>query len=172
MFLLMVAFCILLVTQFFDKNRKWVHYFSCLWGNHYARINPFWKLKYIGLENADPAKTYIYIANHQSFADIMILYGIFKPYKWVSKSSIAKIPFVGHNMYLNQYVLLERENLSSIKQMMKDCQNWLERGASILLFPEGTSLRRISVKKFLQYDSSRHHIFKTFIIACFFTNRY
>src|SRR5262249_19571888 len=47
-------------------------------------------------------------------------------------------PFVGWNMMINQYVLIKRGDMKSIKEMMQVCRNWLKRGASILMFPEGT----------------------------------
>jgi 1-acyl-sn-glycerol-3-phosphate acyltransferase len=122
----------------FDPERRAVHWFSCYWGMHYFYINPFWQLDYQGVEQIDHKKTYVIIANHQSFADILICYGLYRHFKWVSKSSVAKVPFVGWNMFLNQYVLLERGDLKSIKGMMQACRDWLNKGSSIMLFPEGT----------------------------------
>ena len=133
-----IAALLCLVTTPFDPNRRILHYFACWWGFHYVQLNPFWKCTFEGRENIDPTKTYILVANHQSFADILILYGLSKPFKWVSKEEIFKVPCIGWNMYLNQYVKIKRGNISSIKEMMATCQNWLTRGASILMFPEGT----------------------------------
>lgn len=137
-----VLFCIAAVicytTCWFDPNRRKLHFFACLWGNHYVRVNPGWRLHYEGVDQIDYNKTYVLVANHQSLFDILVLYGLFKPYKWVSKESIFKVPFVGWNMFINQYVLIKRGDMKSIKEMMQTCRNWLKRGASILMFPEGT----------------------------------
>jgi 1-acyl-sn-glycerol-3-phosphate acyltransferase len=35
-------------------------------------------------------------------------------------------------------VKIRRGNLSSIKEMMATCKDWLKMGASVLMFPEGT----------------------------------
>ena len=137
-FFVTIAALICLVTAPFDKNRRFLHYFASIWGSHYAHVSPWWKLTYNGCDKIDPHKTYIFVANHQSLIDIMVIYGIFKPFKWVAKASIAKIPFIGQNMYLNQYIFLERGDLASIKKMMKDCKKWLNQGASLMIFPEGT----------------------------------
>jgi 1-acyl-sn-glycerol-3-phosphate acyltransferase len=48
------------------------------------------------------------------------------------------VPFVGWNMFLNQYVFLQRGDLKSIKEMMQACRDWIMKGSSIMLFPEGT----------------------------------
>lgn len=136
--LIVVAALICLTTCAFDKNRRLLHYFACLWGYHYLLVNPGWRCTIEGREHIDPHKTYVLVANHSSYFDILALYGLFRPYKWVSKEEIFKIPFVGWNMMLNQYVTIARGNLTSIKDMLKRCKTWLQRGASILIFPEGT----------------------------------
>lgn len=122
----------------FDPNRRASHMFSCWWGFHYIQIVPTWKVRFEGVEHIEKGKTYVLISNHQSYFDIMVLYGLYRFFKWVSKEEIFKIPIVGWNMYLNQYVMLRRGDLKSIKEMMATCHKWLKQGASILIFPEGT----------------------------------
>lgn len=132
-----VAACICAFTKHRDPLRKKLHSFACKWGHHYIKVNPFWKCRIEGVENI-PDRACVLAANHQSYWDIMVLYGIDKPYKWVSKESIFNIPFIGWNMQLNEYVRLAREDRKSIKQMMQDCRDWLAKGTSIMIFPEGT----------------------------------
>jgi 1-acyl-sn-glycerol-3-phosphate acyltransferase len=125
-------------TCLFDRNRKATHMFSCFWGLIYICINPFWHFRIEGRELIEPNKTYVLVANHQSYFDIFAVYRLFRFFKWVSQEQIFDIPGIGWNMYLNQYVKVVRGNLSSIKQMLKDCKGWLDRDVSIALFPEGT----------------------------------
>jgi len=127
-----------ILTFPFDKRRQLVHMISCLWGAHYLYVNPFWHFRLEGRENIDPEKTYVIIANHSSYFDILVLYALFRKFKFVSKETIFKIPLIGWNMYLNQYVMIRRGNLSSIKEMMTVCKKWLNMGASVMMFPEGT----------------------------------
>lgn len=130
-----------LITLFtfpFDKRRQLVHMMSCVWGTQYLYVNPFWRFKVEGVENIDPDKTYIIIGNHSSYFDILVCYSLFRKFKFVSKETIFKIPLIGWNMYLNQYVKIRRGNLSSIKEMMATCKEWLKMGASVMMFPEGT----------------------------------
>ena len=137
-FLVWISAAICLFTKGSDPKRKLAHLYSCWWGFHYIQINPFWKYKFEGLDNIDADKTYVLVSNHQSLLDIMVLYGLNKPYKWVSKESILKVPFIGWNMQFNQYVKIVRGDLKSIKEMMAICRNWLNQGSSIMIFPEGT----------------------------------
>lgn len=136
-FFFCIAAIICAFTAQSDPLRKKLHAFACWWGHHYVRINPLWKCRIEGLENI-PEGASVLAANHQSYWDIMVLYGISVPYKWVSKESIFNIPFIGWNMKINQYVRLAREDRKSIKQMMQDCRDWLNKGTSIMIFPEGT----------------------------------
>lgn len=137
-FMVCISATVTLATFLFDRNRKATHMFSCAWASHYVFMNPFWHFKIEGRELIDPDKTYVMVANHQSYFDILVLYGLFRFYKWVSRHEIFSIPFVGSNMYLNQYVKFVRGNMSSIKQMLKDCRAWLDRDVSVMMFPEGT----------------------------------
>ncbi|HEY9712487.1 MAG TPA: lysophospholipid acyltransferase family protein [Chroococcales cyanobacterium] len=139
---------ICLVTAPFDWRRRAVHKFSCYWGYHYFQINPFWHLHYEGVENIEPGKTYVLIANHNSIADILACYGLHRQFKWVSKVEISKVPLIGWNMYLNQYVLLKRGDMKSIKEMMTECKEWLNKGVSVMLFPEGTRSENGQIQTF------------------------
>jgi 1-acyl-sn-glycerol-3-phosphate acyltransferase len=133
-----IAALVTLFTAPFDPNRRILHYYASFWAMMYIYSNPFWRVTYEGRENIDPNKTYVLVANHASFWDIWVLYGLYKPFKWVSKETIFNVPFIGLNMRLNQYVEIKRGDMKSIKEMMNTCKNWLKRGASIMLFPEGT----------------------------------
>src|SRR5579885_411727 len=132
------AIAVWLVSMPFDPNRRLLHLYGSWWSMTYIHCIPGWTIKYEGGDNLDPNKTCVVVANHNSYWDIFVLYGLYKPFKFVSKEEIFKIPFIGLNMYMNQYVKIRRGDLKSIKEMMATCKEWLRRGASIVLFPEGT----------------------------------
>lgn len=131
------ALVIWLVTLPFDPLRRCVHQFSCFWGYHYIQLCPFWSSKIEGRENI-PKGAAMLVANHQSLGDILLLYGLKRHFKFVSKSSIFKVPIVGWNMRLNRYISLVRGDRRSILKMFQECREHLEEGSSILMFPEGT----------------------------------
>src|SRR6185369_11674287 len=137
-FFLAAVALVTLFTAPFDKNRRLSHYMASFWGYFYFLTNPFWRFRIIDRDYIDSKKTYVLVANHQSYMDILALYSLFKPYKWVSKEEIFKVPVIGPNMQLNQYVQIKRGDLKSIKEMMNCCKDWLRRGVSLLIFPEGT----------------------------------
>lgn len=113
-----------------------------------TRFNPFWKLKVYGLENIDKNRTYVIVANHQSLADIVILYRTKMQFKWVSKESVFKVPFVGWCLGLAKHIAITRGSFSSIKKVYKDAVMWLRNGISVLFFPEGTRSRTDGINEF------------------------
>lgn len=122
----------------FDKKRKIVHAQCFWWSDAIIFLNPYWELRVSGLENIDPKKTYLIVSNHQSLADIVLMYKIKTQFKWVAKESLFKIPFLGWNMSLAKHIKLERGNFSSIKKVYRQAEQWLRNGISVLFFPEGT----------------------------------
>lgn len=133
-----VGLAVFLVTLPFDPNGRVQHLFSCFWAQIYFYCNPFWRLRVEGRERLPWKGPAVLVANHQSLGDILVLFGLYRPYKWVSKKSVFKMPFIGWNMMLNRYVGLERGKKESIAKMMSDCERWLDRGVPVMLFPEGT----------------------------------
>ncbi|MFA5287628.1 MAG: lysophospholipid acyltransferase family protein, partial [Candidatus Omnitrophota bacterium] len=122
----------------FDRKRKACHMQCFWWSDFIIRFNPYWKLKVAGLDNIDYKKTYIIIANHQSMADIVVLYRTRMQFKWVSKESLFKVPFIGWCLSLTEHIKLARGEYSSIKQIYREAAEWLRKDMSVLFFPEGT----------------------------------
>lgn len=132
------ALALYVLTVALDRRRVLLHLYACAWGYHYVRCLPLWKAQFEGLEHIRAGRTYMLVANHQSLGDILVLFGIFKHYKWVSKRAIFRTPFVGWNMVLNDYVGLVRGDPKSVEETMDACRVHLRRGSSIMMFPEGT----------------------------------
>ena len=138
-FFFFVAVCIWLFSLLFDRKRKWfLHQFTSFWASLYSWLNPLWILKIYGLENIDRKKTYVYVSNHQSLLDILILFRLFTHFKWVSKIENFKVPFIGWNIRLNDYIELDRGKVKSNAKMMKDCARAIRNENSVMIFPEGT----------------------------------
>ncbi len=136
-----VALVIWLVTLPFDRNGLILHLFSCFWAQLYFYCNPLWKLRVEGREKIPWRGAAVLVSNHQSLADILVLFGLYRPFKWVSKASVFKVPIIGWNMVLNRYIPLVRGDRRSVLAMMEACRTWLKRGVPIMMFPEGTRSR-------------------------------
>jgi 1-acyl-sn-glycerol-3-phosphate acyltransferase len=135
------ALAVFLVTLPFDRRRVLLHLYSSAWAVFYVAINPFWKLRVTGREHLPWRGPAVLVANHASLIDILVLFALFRPYKWVSKIENFKLPFVGWNMHLNGYVPLARGDGASVRSMLARCSVLLRRGNPVLFFPEGTRTR-------------------------------
>ncbi|HHT9145483.1 MAG TPA: lysophospholipid acyltransferase family protein [Candidatus Wunengus sp. YC61] len=132
----------------FDKMRKVAHAHSFLWADLLIALNPYWDIEISGLKNIDKTKTYVMVANHQSFTDIILLYKTKMQFKWVANEHLFKLPFVGLAMTTAKHIKLRKGKLGSIKNAYQEASAWLRRGMSIMLFPEGTRSNGYGLKEF------------------------
>lgn len=133
-----VAAVIWLVTLPFDRRLVVLHMYSCWWASCYVYCNPLWRSRVIGREKLPTNGPAVLVANHQSMVDILVLYGLYRPFKWVAKAELFKVPVVGWTMVINDYVKIRRGDRESIRIMMDHCRRHLARNCPVLLFPEGT----------------------------------
>ncbi|MDD3345341.1 MAG: lysophospholipid acyltransferase family protein [Candidatus Omnitrophica bacterium] len=134
---LVMAFLSLILYPF-DKKRRIVHAQCFWWADALIAFNPYWDVQVGGLENIDHKRTYVVVSNHQSLADIVLMYKTKMQFKWVAKDALFKIPILGWNMRLARHIRLKRGNLSSIKRVYKEAGGWLRKKVSVVFFPEGT----------------------------------
>ncbi|MBI4953194.1 MAG: 1-acyl-sn-glycerol-3-phosphate acyltransferase [Myxococcales bacterium] len=127
-----------LVTVPFDRRLRALHQLTCFWASIYTWLSPMWRVRVTGRESLRASGPRIYVANHASLLDILVLFRLFTHFKWVSKAENFRIPFVGWNMTLNRYIKLRRGDAGSVAAMMAACERAVRAGSSIMIFPEGT----------------------------------
>tara|TARA_R110002049_G_scaffold21057_1_gene77508 strand:+ start:1425 stop:2120 length:696 start_codon:yes stop_codon:yes gene_type:complete len=82
-------------------------------------------------------KSYMFIANHTSMADIMLmLVSVKNPFVFVGKQELAKIPLFGF-FYKRTCILVDRSSVKSRQAVFLRAQRRLKTGVSICIFPEG-----------------------------------
>lgn len=133
-----VALAIRVVTAPFDRRRVVLHRFTCFWASLYTWLNPVWRVHVTGREKIRPDTTYVIVSNHLSLLDILVLFRLFRHFKWVSKIENFRVPAIGWNMSLNGYIPLKRGDRESVARMLSMCDTALAEGSSIMMFPEGT----------------------------------
>jgi 1-acyl-sn-glycerol-3-phosphate acyltransferase len=136
--LFLLYFVVWLITLPFDFRRIICHYFVACWSGFYIFINPWWKLTIENRHRIKKGKTYIILANHQSIIDILMLYQLYFPFRWVSKIELFRVPVVGWILYLNKYIPVVRGDKISAEKMIRYALKSLAEGISVLIFPEGT----------------------------------
>ncbi|OZG71811.1 1-acyl-sn-glycerol-3-phosphate acyltransferase [Hahella sp. CCB-MM4] len=132
------ALVLWLLTRWFDHRLVYLHRYTCFWAYLYVWSMPAWQVSFIDRHKINPRRTYVVVSNHQSLLDILVVFGLFFHFKWVSKAEIFQVPLIGWNMVLNRYVKLKRGDAESIGQMMSAAETHLKGQSSVYLFPEGT----------------------------------
>ena len=117
------------------------------WYPYFFKLARFWaKFILIGMgfwykiereEIPDPNKSYMFIANHTSMADIMLMLVTVKnPFVFVGKQELAKIPLFGF-FYKRTCILVDRTSAKSRQAVFLRAQRRIKQGSSICIFPEG-----------------------------------
>jgi len=82
-------------------------------------------------------KSYMFIANHTSMVDIMLMFvSVKNPFVFVGKAELAKIPLFGF-FYKRTCILVDRSSAKSRQAVFLRAQRRLKTGISICIFPEG-----------------------------------
>ena len=143
-----VSIILSIVLRPFKCRERIVHSQCFWWADVLVALNPYWNLKVTGLENIDPNKTYVVVANHQSLADIVLIYKTRMQFKWVAKRDLLKTPFIGGLLWVNNHILLNRGQFGSIKKVYREAAERLRSERSVLFFPEGTRSDTNTMKEF------------------------
>jgi 1-acyl-sn-glycerol-3-phosphate acyltransferase len=96
-----------------------------------------------------PEGPVVFIANHESDIDIPVLLGaIDKPFGFVSKVEMKKVPIISSWLEAINCVLIDRKNTKQAVQSLQEGVNLLKEGHSLLIFPEGTRSKGGNVRPF------------------------
>ena len=133
---IIVLFPILLLSI---SREKWYPYFFKLarfWAK-FILIGMGFAYKIIKEETPDKKKSYMFVANHTSMVDIMLMLAAVKnPFVFVGKKELAKIPLFGF-FYKRTCILVDRSSAKSRQAVFLRAQRRLKQGLSICIFPEG-----------------------------------
>lgn len=112
-----------------------------MWGRVLAWLVPV-RVDMQGLENIDPDKSYVVVANHQSQFDIPVVYGwIGLDLRWVAKAELGKIPFLGTGSRAVGHVFIDRSDPEQARAAIGRAVKKLGPGSGLLFFAEGTRSR-------------------------------
>ncbi len=92
----------------------------------------------------------ILAANHLSSVDIPVLGAVLGgDYRWVAKRELFRVPFVGWHLWSAGHIPVDRRGgRRAVEDLQRRFEAVLARGASILIFPEGTRSRDGELQRF------------------------
>ena len=133
---ILILFPILIISIL---KESWYPYFfklARIWAR-FILIGMGFKVKIENQQTLQKNKSYMFIANHTSMADIMLmLVSVKNPFVFVGKKELAKIPLFGF-FYKRTCILVDRSSPKSRQAVFLMAQRRLKSGLSICIFPEG-----------------------------------
>src|SRR5262245_46241541 len=80
----------------------------------------------------------IYVCNHVSWFDVLLLAEILPRYKFIGKAEIVRVPIFGKAALATGLIPIERENRKAAFDSYRIAGERIREGASVVVFPEGT----------------------------------
>lgn len=130
---------VLIVTALFSPltGKRIILFFLRCWAWGFSLLSLFW----VYTKNADSVNRkipHIYVGNHGSYLDaIAVCISIPQSFSPLGKIEMAKVPVFGW-IYKRIVVMIDRNNKVSREQSVLSLKKDMEKGQSILIFPEGT----------------------------------
>jgi 1-acyl-sn-glycerol-3-phosphate acyltransferase len=102
-----------------------------------------------GRENIDAHGASIYVSNHTSYSDVLVVMALFGTnYHFVAKSEINDMPFIGSFLRKIGHFSFERGKIRARSRQVEQMEKSLLRGESVFVFAEGTFTAEPGVRPF------------------------
>lgn len=121
-----------------DPDRKICHRLAGFWGKNLIRLAPFHHVEISGQDRIPAGRPVIFVSNHQSYADVPFLFWVPAQFKWMADYALFRIPIFGWAMRMVGYIPVRRGDARQGIRSLERAKEWLARGISIFVFPEGT----------------------------------
>ena len=108
-------------------------------------------MKVLGIElemkGSFPEQEVLFLPNHRSYIDIAC-FPLHKLVVFVAKIEVNRWPLIGYAARVVQTVFVDRKDPESRKKTREAMKSRLERGYSVVVFPEGTTAQAPEIKEF------------------------
>ncbi|NOX89975.1 MAG: 1-acyl-sn-glycerol-3-phosphate acyltransferase [Calditrichaeota bacterium] len=107
------------------------------------------KVKVYGKEKLNPDQPYIFIANHQGTFDILAgVVSIPGTMRFIAKKELFRVPIFAQGMRAVGMIPIDRGNSKEARKTINEAVETLQKGVSVLIFPEGTRSETGEIKPF------------------------
>lgn len=135
---------------FIRPDENTIHKVAQIWAKMLLRLAGT-KVHLIGKENILSGKPQIFMANHQSDFDILIVLSyIPEQFRWIVKKELFNIPLFGSAMRNAGYIEIDRQNREKAMMSIDRAATKIKEGKSVMSFPEGTRSKDGNIKPFKQ----------------------
>ena len=125
-------------VSFFDANGNSQNAVARVWARWILLVAGV-SLETHGVEKLSPGAGYVLAANHSSYMDTpVILSSIPVQFRFMAKSGLFKIPFMGSHLKRAGHIPVPRDDpRAAVRTMTLAATNIREKNVSMLIFPEG-----------------------------------
>jgi 1-acyl-sn-glycerol-3-phosphate acyltransferase len=134
---LVVCFPLLLVCLLREKWYKGIYYLARYFWSPIILLGMGFVPVVRHKTKLDYSKQYVFVANHLSMLDIMMIFvTVRKPAVFIGKSELDRLPLFA-TIYKRAAILVNRDNASSRKSVYYQAKRKIDLGFNIMLYPEG-----------------------------------
>lgn len=137
---MLVIFPLVVIASFFGKVKggNFIYALCRLWADIEL---PLWGIFHKNIFEAplNENRHYVFVVNHISYMDIPVIIKSIRKrhYRILGKYELSKVPVFGF-IYKNAVVMVDRSNAIKRAESMKQLKKVIQKGISVVIFPEGT----------------------------------
>lgn len=133
-----ISFFVVVSYRLFPRGEYTTHRVSVLWAKMMLRISSV-RVTVEGRENILRGRAQVFMANHQSGFDILIVLANIDTYfAWIAKKELFAIPVFGQALERTGSIPIDRKNFVRAMRSIHDAARRIREGKSVMTFPEGT----------------------------------
>lgn len=136
----LLTFVTIIVVLPFSNKKKAVSVISRTWAGLIKEISGI-DLTIEGKENILKDRSQIFMVNHLSIFDILVLLNLDVPFSWVAKKELFFYPFLGLTLWMIKAVKVDRANPQKAMKSTLTIGKRIREGYSLIVFPEGSRSR-------------------------------
>lgn len=136
------------IAGFIDATGNLAHRCLIQWARVSLATVGF-RIHITGLERLDSTRPYIFMPNHASFLDILLLLAYLPHnFRFIIKKGFFSVPLVGWALYQSGHIPIDRKNPWKALRSLRRSADLLDGGISIVVFPEGTRTPNGEIQEF------------------------
>jgi 1-acyl-sn-glycerol-3-phosphate acyltransferase len=133
---------------FITSDENMVHRVGNIWAKMLLAVANT-KVEIVGAENVLMGKPQIFMANHQSDFDVLIVLAHLRgQFRWIVKKELFQIPIFGRAMQSAGYIEIDRKDREKAMMSIDRAAMKIREGKSVMSFPEGTRSKDGKIKPF------------------------
>ena len=128
--------CLSVTSMLVDRRGRFAHRCARAWSWLILTTTGV-RVRATGHDRVDPARSYVFVSNHQSIYDFPILItSIPFQLRIIAKASLGAFPVLGWHLRYTGHLLIDRGRVG--RATLRQVARLMRRGHSLIVFPEGT----------------------------------